>query len=110
MLFGDTSEGSKFSKAGIGQNNMDSALHLINAVVQTIKVDPSSNVSLNAGYVAATAFTASSSSFWRRPVMTATLPCSLCMSRFSCRWPKAHSSYCTGPFITARGFQNSLGL
>src|ERR1700732_3236925 len=53
MLFGDAGEGSKFTKAGIGQNNIDSTLHLTDGVVQTIKVGQSSNVSLNAGYVAA---------------------------------------------------------
>src|SRR5260370_41720883 len=53
MLFGDGPEGNKFASAGVGENNIDSPLHLRDGLVETIKVGQFGNVSLNAGNVAA---------------------------------------------------------
>src|SRR5229473_5631381 len=53
MLFGDGPKGNKFADAGVGENNIDSAFHLGNSLVETIKVGQFGNVSLNAGNVAA---------------------------------------------------------
>jgi len=53
MLFGDGPKGNKFANAGIGENNIDSAFHLGNGLVKTIKVGEFSNVALNAGNIAA---------------------------------------------------------
>src|SRR5271169_5439695 len=47
MLFGDGPEGDKFANAGIGENNIDSAFHLGNGLVKTIKVGEFGNVALN---------------------------------------------------------------
>src|SRR5712664_5013671 len=53
MLFGDGSKGNKFANAGVGENNIDSSLHLSDGLVKTIKVGQFSNVPLNARNVAA---------------------------------------------------------
>src|ERR1700688_1944047 len=53
MLFGDGSEGNKFANAGVGENNIESPLHLRDSLVETIKVGQFGNVSLNAKNVAA---------------------------------------------------------
>src|SRR5258707_2285928 len=53
MLFGDGPEGNKFANAGVGENNIDSPLHLCDCLVETIKVGQFGNVSLNASNVAA---------------------------------------------------------
>ncbi len=53
MLFGDIAEGSKFANAGVGENNIDSLLHLTDCLVETIQVGQLCDVSLNASYVAA---------------------------------------------------------
>src|SRR5258708_19445612 len=53
MLFGDGPEGNKFANAGIGENNIDSPLHLSDGLIETIKVGQFGNVSLNARNVAA---------------------------------------------------------
>src|SRR5258708_28236183 len=53
MLFGDGPKGNKFADTGVGENNIDSAFHLGNGLVKTIKVGEFGNVSLNAGNVAA---------------------------------------------------------
>jgi len=55
--------------AGIAENNIDSPLHLSDRLVKTIKVSQLTNVSLTSETWVPMAFTASSSSFWRRPVM-----------------------------------------
>src|SRR6266852_8478624 len=47
MLFGDGPKGNKFANAGVGENNIDSPLHLGNDLVKTIKVGQFGNVSLN---------------------------------------------------------------
>src|SRR3984893_859586 len=53
MLFGDGPKGNKFANAGVGENNIDSPLHLRDGLVETIKVGRIGNVSLNARNVAA---------------------------------------------------------
>src|ERR1700724_1435448 len=52
MLLGDPSQRGKFSNAGIGENDIDSALCL-DGLVETIEVGEFGNVSLNAANVAA---------------------------------------------------------
>src|SRR6202140_2805418 len=53
MLFGDGPERNKFANAGVGENNIDSPLHLGDGLVETVKVGQFGNVSLNARNVAA---------------------------------------------------------
>src|SRR6202171_6285623 len=53
MLFGDGPERNKFANAGVGENNIDSLLHLGDGLVETIEVGQFGNVSLNARNVAA---------------------------------------------------------
>src|SRR6267143_449326 len=53
MLFGDGRKGNKFGNAGVGENNIDSLLHLGDGLVQTIKVSQLGNVSLNSRNVGA---------------------------------------------------------
>ena len=38
MLFGDFTEGNKFTNAGVGENNIDSHLHIADCLVETIKI------------------------------------------------------------------------
>src|SRR5229473_5107141 len=52
MLFCDTSQGSKFSKPGVGEDNIDSPLRL-DGLIESVKVGQFDNVALNAGNVAA---------------------------------------------------------
>src|ERR1700730_16160233 len=53
MLFGDGSQRNEFANAGVGENNIDSPLHLRDDLVKTIKVGHFGNVSLNSGNVGA---------------------------------------------------------
>src|ERR1700730_5337533 len=53
MLFGDGAKGNKFAYAGVGENNIDSPLHLRDGLVKTIKVSQLGNVSLNSRNVGA---------------------------------------------------------
>src|SRR2546425_8627438 len=53
MLFGDGPKGNKLANAGIGENNIDSPLHLSDGLVKTIKVSQLGNVSLNSRNVGA---------------------------------------------------------
>src|SRR5712692_8110535 len=53
MLFGDGSKGNKFANTGVGENNIDSPLHLRYDLVKAIKVSQLGNVSLNARNVGA---------------------------------------------------------
>src|SRR6202040_4451323 len=53
MLFGDGAKGNKFANAGVGENNIDSPLHLSDGLVKTIKVRQLGNVSLNSRNVGA---------------------------------------------------------
>src|ERR1700680_1279454 len=53
MLFGDGPKGNKFAKAGVGENNIDSSLHLRHGLVKTIKVSHLGNVTLNSRNVGA---------------------------------------------------------
>src|SRR5712664_1046174 len=53
MLFGDGPKGNKFANASVGENNIDSPLHLSNRLVKTIKVSQLGNVSLNSRNVPA---------------------------------------------------------
>src|SRR5260221_6174310 len=53
MLFGDGRKGNKFGNAGVGENNIDSPLHLSDGLVETIKVSQLGNVSLNSRNVGA---------------------------------------------------------
>src|SRR5260221_123092 len=52
MLFCDASQGSKFSKPGVGENDIDSPLRL-DCLIETVKVGQFGNVALNASHVAA---------------------------------------------------------
>src|SRR5580700_10220607 len=52
MLFGDGTEGNKFAHASVGENNVDSTLHLGDGLVETIKVIQVRNISLNSRDVA----------------------------------------------------------
>src|ERR1700688_1507694 len=53
MLFGDGPKRNKFANTSVGENNMDSPLHLSDGFVKTIKVGQSGNVSLTARNVVA---------------------------------------------------------
>src|SRR5260370_40182080 len=53
MLFGDFTEGNKFTNSGVGENNIDSPLHLTDCLVEPIQVGQSCDVPLNAGHVTA---------------------------------------------------------
>src|ERR1700694_3921671 len=53
MLFGDGPKRNKFANTSVGENNIDSPLHLSDGFVKTIKVGQSGNVSLNARNVGA---------------------------------------------------------
>src|ERR1700674_908535 len=53
MLFSDLPKGNKFANAGVGENNIDSPLHLGDGLVKTIKVSQFGNVSLNSRNVGA---------------------------------------------------------
>src|SRR5260221_12706652 len=53
MLFGDGPKGNKFAHAGVGENNIDSSLHLSDGLVKTIKDSQLGNVSLNSRNVGA---------------------------------------------------------
>src|SRR5580658_4535368 len=53
MLFSDGPKGNKLTNACVGENNVDSPLHLRDGLVKTIKVGQFGNVALNAGNIAA---------------------------------------------------------
>src|SRR5437667_6177487 len=53
MLFGDGRKGNKFANAHVGENNIDSPLHLRDGLVKTIKVSQLGNVSMNSRNVGA---------------------------------------------------------
>src|SRR6266481_2449209 len=53
MLLGHGPKGKKFADASVGENNIDSAFHLGNSLVKTIKVGEFGNVALNARNIAA---------------------------------------------------------
>src|SRR6267378_844075 len=53
MLFGHGPKGNKFADAGVGENNIDSPLHLRDGLVKTIKVSQLGNVALNSRNVGA---------------------------------------------------------
>src|SRR5467141_584731 len=53
MLFGDGPKGNKFANAGVGENNIDSLLHIRDGLVKTIKISQLGNVSLNSRNVTA---------------------------------------------------------
>src|SRR5437667_9505532 len=53
MLFGDGRKGNKFANAHVGEDNIDSPLHLRDGLVQTIKVSQLGNVSLHSRNVGA---------------------------------------------------------
>src|SRR6266850_1676512 len=53
MLCGDGPKGNKFANASVGEDNIDSPLHLGDGLVKTIKVSQLGNVSLNARNVSA---------------------------------------------------------
>src|SRR6266481_865995 len=52
MLLGHGPKGKKFANASVGENNIDSAFHLRNGLVKTIKVGEFGNVALNARHIA----------------------------------------------------------
>src|SRR5882724_12062031 len=53
MLSSDSPKGNKFAHAGVGENNIDSPLHLSDGLVKTIKVSQLGNVSLDSRNVGA---------------------------------------------------------
>src|SRR5258708_36601055 len=53
MLLGDGPKGNKFANAGVGENNIDSPLHIRGGIVKTIKVSKLGNISLNSRNVGA---------------------------------------------------------
>src|SRR5260370_25023425 len=53
MLFGDGPKGNEFAKAGVGENNIDSPLHIRDRCVKTIKVSQSGNIALNSRNIGA---------------------------------------------------------
>src|SRR5947209_19051200 len=53
MLFGDGPKGNKFADAGVGENNIDSPLHLRDDLVKTIKVSQLGNIALNSRNIGA---------------------------------------------------------
>src|SRR6202030_2845541 len=53
MLFGDGPKGNKFANAGVGENNIDSPLHLGDGLVKTVKVSQLGAVSLHSRNVGA---------------------------------------------------------
>src|SRR5260370_33347551 len=53
MLLGDGPKRNKFANAGVGEDNIDSPLHLGDALVKTIKVSQLGNVSRTARSVGA---------------------------------------------------------
>src|ERR1700691_26278 len=53
MLFRDGPEWDKFANPGVGENNIESPLHLGYGLVEPVKVGQFGNVSLNAGYIGA---------------------------------------------------------
>src|SRR5260370_37316986 len=53
MLFGDGPKGNEFAKAGVGENNIDSPLHLRDRFVKAIKVSQSGNIALNSRNIGA---------------------------------------------------------
>src|ERR1700738_1580390 len=53
MLFGDGPKGNKFANAGVGENNIDSPLHLRDGLVKTIKVSQLGNVTLHSRNIGA---------------------------------------------------------
>src|SRR2546422_1739920 len=53
MFLGDGPKGNKFADAGVGENNIDSPLHLRDGLVKTIKVSQLGHVSLNSRNVGA---------------------------------------------------------
>jgi hypothetical protein len=53
MLFRDGPEGNEFANTGVGEDNVDSALHLRDGLVKAVKVSQLGDVSLNARNVAA---------------------------------------------------------
>src|SRR6266403_803451 len=53
MLFGDGPKGNKFANASVGEDNIDSPLHLRDGLVETIKISQLGNVSLDSRNVGA---------------------------------------------------------
>src|SRR6185436_20071450 len=53
MLFGDFTEGNKFTNTGIRENNIDSPLHLTDCLVETIQVGQFCDVTVTARHIAA---------------------------------------------------------
>src|SRR5580658_3654696 len=51
MFFGDVAEGDEFANTGVGENNIDSSLHLSDCLVEMIKIAHLGNVAPNAGRV-----------------------------------------------------------
>src|SRR5258707_13956669 len=52
MLLGDASQGSKFTKARVRENDVDSSPLRLDGLVETIKVGKVGNISLNTGNIA----------------------------------------------------------
>src|SRR4029077_2558593 len=69
MLFGDGPKGNKFANAGVGEDNVDSPLHLRDGLVKAIKVSQLGDVSLNSRDVGPDCPHGLVESFWRRPVI-----------------------------------------
>src|SRR5580693_5799662 len=53
MFFGDVGEGDEFANTGVGENNIDSSLHLSDCLVEKVKIGHLGNVALNTGRIGA---------------------------------------------------------
>jgi hypothetical protein len=69
MFLGDAAQGGKLAEAGIGEDNVDLPPLRLDGFVEPIKISQLGDVALDAGNMSPISFTASSSSFRRRPVM-----------------------------------------
>src|ERR1700733_6147307 len=82
MLFGHFTERNKFTNAGIGENSVDSSLHLTDCLVKTIQIGQFCDVPLNARHVTADCLygliefplATARDEDWRRPVMKTYAP------------------------------------
>ena len=67
MFLGDAAQGGKLTKAGVGEDNVDSPPFRLDGFVEPIKVSQLGDVSLTLTTLPLTAFAASSNTSW--PVM-----------------------------------------
>src|SRR3984957_8038943 len=51
MFFGDVGEGDEFADASVGEDNINSSLHLSDCLVEKVKIGHFGNVALNTGRI-----------------------------------------------------------